>query len=494
MRLVVAIATALTMVVPAFASDRLTIVHVNDLDRMEGDGDAGGVARLATVIAEVRARGGTVLATSAGDSISPSLLSSFDEGAHMIALLNMVGLDAMALGNHEFDFGPDITRARIAEAGFPVLSNNVFEPDGTLLDGVTENLMIEVGAHTVGIFGLTTAGTAVKSSPGDVTFADPVEVAAATAAALREAGADVVVALAHTDRPEDIALMAARDIDVLLSGDDHDVMIRYDGRVAMVESGSQASHVTVLTLDIETVDGRRGPSVEWRPAFEVIDTVGVSPDPTVAAEVERYEAFLSAELDVEIAETPVMLDTRRTTVRAAESAFGNLTVDAMRVMTDADVAITNGGGIRGDTVYEAGTIISRRDVLTELPFGNKTVLLEVTGQDILAALENGVSQVEDGGGRFPHVSGLTFAFDPARPAGDRVTTVMIAGEPLDDAATYRLATNDFMAGGGDGYEMFVGRPSVIDEMAAELMAAQVIQAFETGAATPILDGRVIRLE
>lgn len=494
MRSILAIAVAITMTVPAVAADRLTIVHVNDLDRMEGADDAGGVARLATVIADVRARGGTVLATSAGDSISPSLLSSFDKGAHMISLLNKVGLDAMALGNHEFDFGPDVTRTRIAEAEFTILSNNALEPDGSLIEGVAENMMIEVGEHTVGVFGLTTASTAVKSSPGDVTFEDAVNVAAETAAALREAGADVVIALAHTDRSEDLALMAARDVDVLLSGDDHDLFIRYDGRVAMTESASQATHVTVVTLDIETVEGRRGPRVEWRPAFEVIDTVRVTPDPTVEAEVARYEAFLSAELDVEIAPTPVMLDTRRTTVRSAESAFGNLTVDAMRVLTGADVAITNGGGIRGDTTYEPETVITRRDVLKELPFGNKTVLLEVAGGDIRAALENGVSQIENGGGRFPHVSGMTLTFDPTRPAGERVTAVMVAGAPLDESATYRLATNDFMGRGGDGYDMFAGKPSIIEENAAELMAAQVIRAFETGAATPTLDGRITRAE
>ncbi|MEM9148684.1 MAG: 5'-nucleotidase C-terminal domain-containing protein [Pseudomonadota bacterium] len=484
-----ALALPAVFAAPALAGDRLTIVHVNDLDRMEGDGEAGGVARLAAVLSDIRARGGPVLATSAGDSISPSLLSSFDQGAHMIALLNRVGLDAMALGNHEFDFGPEIARARIAEASFAVLSNNALEPDGTLLDGVTEHLMLEVGAHTVGVFGLTTASTAVKSSPGDIRFADPVEVAATTAAALREAGADLVVALAHTDRPEDMALMAARDVDVLLSGDDHDLLIRYDGRVAMVESASQASHVTVLTLDIETVEGRRGPEVVWRPAFEVIDTAHVTPDPEIAAEVARYEALLSAELDVEIAATPVELDTRRTTVRAAESAFGNLTADAMRLATGADVAITNGGGIRGDTVYAAGTVITRRDVLTELPFGNKTVLLEVTGADIRAALEHGLSGIEDGAGRFPHVSGLRFGFDAGQPAGQRVTAVTVAGAPLDDAAAYRLATNDFMGRGGDGYAMFSGKPSVIEATAAELMAAQVIRVFEAGAAAPVLDGR-----
>ncbi|MEM9434431.1 MAG: 5'-nucleotidase C-terminal domain-containing protein [Pseudomonadota bacterium] len=478
----------------AVAQDRLTIVHVNDLDRMEGDGDAGGVARLATVISDIRAQGGTVLATSAGDSISPSLLSSFDEGAHMIALLNMVGLDAMALGNHEFDFGPDVTRARIGEANFTMLSNNALEPDGSLIDGVSENMMVEVGDHMVGIFGLTTDGTAVKSSPGDITFGNPVEVAATTAAALREAGADVVIALAHTDRPEDEELYAAGDVDIVLSGDDHDLVVQYDGNIALVESSSQASLVTVVTLDIETVEGRRGPQVEWSPAFEVINTASVEPDATVAAEVAKYEAFLSSELDIEIGETPVLLDTRRTTVRATESAFGNLTVDAMRAETGADVAITNGGGIRGDTTYEPGTVITRRDVLTELPFGNKTVLLEVSGADVKAALENGVSAIEDGGGRYPHVSGMTFSFNPALDAGSRVLDVKVAGAALDEGATYLLATNDFMGDGGDGYAMFAGKPSIIEENAAELMAAQVMRAFETGTAVPVLDGRVTEAE
>lgn len=494
MRIAALLTAMILAAAPAFAQDRLTIVHVNDLDRMEGDGDAGGVARLATVISDIRAQGGTVLATNGGDSISPSLLSSFDEGAHMISLLNMVGLDAMVLGNHEFDFGPDVTRARISEAGFPVLSNNAIEPDGTLMDGVTENMMVQVGDHTVGIFGLTTAGTAVKSSPEDVTFSDPIEVAATTAAALREGGADVVIALAHTDRPEDQRLYAAGDVDVILSGDDHDLSIWYNGNTAFVESSSQASHVTVVTLDIETVEGRGGPQVEWRPAFDVIDTKSVTPDPDVAAEVARYEEFLSSELDIEIGKTPVPLDTRRTTVRAAESAFGNLTVDAMRVETGADVALTNGGGIRGDTQYEAGTVISRRDVLTELPFGNKTVLLELSGADIIAALENGVSAIEDGGGRYPHVSGMTFSFDATKPAGERVLEVKVGDAPINEGATYRLATNDFLGKGGDGYSMFADKTSIIEATAAELMAAQVIRAFEMGTAAPVIDGRVMKVE
>ena len=113
--------------------------------------------------------------------------------------------------------------------------------------------------------------------------------------------------------------------------------------------------------------------------------------------------------------------------------------------------MSNGGGIRGDRTYPADTVLTRKDILTELPFGNVTVLAEISGAGLLAALENGVSQVEDGAGRFPQVSGLSFTYDPARPAGSRIVAVAVGGAALDPARSYRLATNDYLLGGGDGY-------------------------------------------
>ena len=118
----------------------------------------------------------------------------------------------------------------------------------------------------------------------------------------------------------------------------------------------------------------------------------------------------------------------------------------------------------------------------------------MSGASIVAALENGVSAIEDGGGRYPHVSGMTFSFDATKPAGERVVEVMVGGAEVDVSATYLLATNDFMGAGGDGYAMFAGQPSIIEENAAELMAAQVMRAFETGSAVPMLDGRVTKIE
>ena len=495
--LLAAAALALTFALPARAEPvTLTIVHVNDLDRLDGSGGRGGVARLASVVKEVRAASaGRVLVTNGGDAISPSLLSSFDQGAHMIDLFNRIGFDAMVLGNHEFDFAPAVTVQRIAEARFPMLSNNAFEPDGTLIDGVTDHLLLDAGRYRVGVFGLTTVTTAVKSSPAPVTFRPAVEVAAEQAEKLRAAGADLVIALAHTDRTEDRALMRQGAVDLLLSGDDHDMKIEVGADTTFVESSEQAKFVTVVEIEMDTVEGRSGPRFVWQPSFRVVNTASVAPDPDLQTVVDAYLARLSEELDVEIGSTAVELDTRRSVVRSRETGFANLMVDAMRTATGADAALTNGGGIRADKVYPPGAILTRRDIQSELPFSNKTVVLEVTGADLRAALEVGVSGVAEGFGGFPHVSGMAYRFDASKPAGGRIVSVTVGGAPLDPARTYRLATNNFLGRGGDGYATFAGAPRIIDVNAGTLMAAQVIEAIAAaGEIAPRVEGRIVRLD
>ena len=494
---VAAAALAMTLCAGPAAAEpvTLTIVHVNDLDRIEGSGDRGGMARLAAVVKDTRANARHVLVTHGGDAISPSLLSSFDKGAHMIDLLNQVGIDAMALGNHEFDFTPAVTVARIAEAEFPMLSNNAVEPDGTLLDGVTDHLLLDVDRYRVGVFGLTTAMTPEISSVGDVAFRPAAEVAAERSATLRASGADLVIAVAHTGRHEDAEVMRRGGVDLLLSGHDHDMRIDVGRDATFVESGSQAEFVTVVEVAMDTVEGRRGPRFVWEPAFRVVNTRTVTPDPDIEAAVARYMERLSTELDVEIGTTTVELDSRRAVVRTGEAVIGNLIADAMRTATGADVAMTNGGGIRGDRVYAPGTTLLRRDIQTELPFGNKTIVLELTGAELQAALENGVGGVTMGAGRFPHVSGMTFRLDASKPSGSRVAGVTVGGEPLDRGRTYRVATNDFMGRGGDGYSMFVDAPRLIDSASGKLMAAQVIEAIAAaGEVAPRLEGRIVRLD
>jgi 2',3'-cyclic-nucleotide 2'-phosphodiesterase (5'-nucleotidase family) len=242
-------------------------------------------------------------------------------------------------------------------------------------------------------------------------------------------------------------------------------------------------------VDKTEADGKT--TVSWQPAFRIVDSATVDPDPEIAALVQSYTDRLDTELKVEIGVTETPLDSRRATVRAQEAAIGNLIADAMRAAVGADVAITNGGGIRADKEYPAGTHLTRGDIFAELPFGNKTVKLELRGEQIRQALENGLSQVEAVAGRFPQISGMTVTADLTALPGSRVKSVTIGGEPLDPQKTYTLATNDFMAGGGDGYTVFRDAKQLVNAIDAQIMASQVID-YVAAAKTinPAPEGRI----
>jgi 2',3'-cyclic-nucleotide 2'-phosphodiesterase (5'-nucleotidase family) len=459
---------------------------------MEEEDGRGGFARLAAVVKAERAKGGQVFFIHSGDTISPSLLSGIDKGAHIIDILNHMEVDAMVPGNHEFDFGPEVFRERMAEATFPIVSSNITGPDGGIPANLIDTRLVDLGTVKVGFYGLTTVDTPVVSSPGDFVFAPEIEVGIEKAASLRADGADFVVAVVHTPIDVDFGLARAGAADLILSGHDEHLLTYFNGKVALTESEAQGNFavVTEITLTREEADGKV--SLDWWPAFRIVDTATVEPDAEIASLVEGYNSKLDAELKVEIGTTTTPIDSRRATVRGEEAAIGNLIADAIRAAVGADVAITNGGGIRGDREYPAGTKLTRGDIFGELPFGNKTVKLELTGADIRAALENGFSQIETGAGRFPQVSGLTVVINPGRPAGQRIVSVMAGGTPLDDARTYTLATNDYMAGGGDGYTALEAGTPLIDPIDATLMASQVIDHIaKAGTIAPAPEGRIV---
>ena len=207
--------------------------------------------------------------------------------------------------------------------------------------------------------------------------------------------------------------------------------------------------------------------------------------------VDKYQADLDATLNVEIGMTETAMDSRRNVVRGEESAMGNLITDALRATTGADVALMNGGGIRADRTYDAGTKLTRRDILTELPFGNVTQLTEIPGSQLLAALENAVSQVEKGAGRFAQVSGVTFVYDPTAEAGARVSEVMVGGAALEADKLYKVAVNDYILGGGDGYASLGGGRLITDTGAGALLANDVMAYVEKmGKVAPVVEGRI----
>ncbi|MFK7791420.1 MAG: bifunctional UDP-sugar hydrolase/5'-nucleotidase [Devosiaceae bacterium] len=490
------LSTAL-LTVPALAQDSTTVnvtfLLVNDIYSIDNRSDQGGFARLAAVVEAERAANPNVVYAVAGDFLSPSLLSSFDQGEHIVELFNMTPPDIIVPGNHEFDFGEEVFRARMAEFEGPaLLAANMRNEDGTVLDGFADTLMMDMDGFMVGVIGLAADDTDEKSSPGTVQISDALASGLAQADALREAGADLVVAVAHTNIAVDNAMYATGEFDIILTGDDHDLRLMYDGRTALVESGEEAEFVTAIDVTA-TIEGEGDDrDVDFSLSFRPMSTLGMEGNAEVASRVDELNELLDAELDVALGTITAELDSRRASVRTQEATMGNLVADGMRAAVGADIAITNGGGIRADKVYDAGTEITRRDILTELPFGNVNIMIELSGEEVLAALENGVSRVEDVSGRFPQISGMMVEADITRPAGDRVTSVMIGGDALDPSRTYTVATNDFMGRGGDGYTMFADAPRVVREEDAKLMANDVmVHVREMGEFAPAIDGRMM---
>ena len=476
---------------------RVTFLLTNDIYLMGETPGAdrqarGGFARLAAVVKAERARGGNVIFAHAGDTLSPSLMSGFDRGTHIIALLNMIGPDIFAPGNHEFDFGKAVYFQRMREATFPVFAANLRDADEGALPGHRDRSIVEFDGVRIGLTGLAYEHTARTSAPEDLRFVPTVKTAKEQTEALRNEGADFTVAVMHADRGDSFALQAARSADLLLTGHTHDLFLNFDGLNAIVESAYDGHYVVATDIDI-VVSDRAGKRVtSWWPRFRVIDTATVAPDPEVAATVARFEADFSREMDVTIATTAVALDSRSATLRTGEAAIGNLFADAMRAETKADVAVINGGSIRAGKLYSPGSAITRKDVMAELPFNNRIVVVRISGRELRTEIENGLAQLPVAGGRFPQVSGMRVEYDISRARGSRILSIAIGQAPLQDDALYRVAVLDFLARGGDGYTGFRDAERITPDNDAPLLATEVIDYIQRiGTVTTGVEGRLI---
>ncbi len=470
---------------------KITLLGVGDVYNFAGNGKEGGFARLNAVARAERAANPNMLYLFDGDMLSPSLLSGFDKGQNTIDLTNLVPFDLAVPGNHEFDFGVENFTEKMAASSYPWAAINITNADGSAFAGLGGVTVKEVAGVKVALIPVAQDTSPEVSSTGDLLFGNTVETAIAAAKQARADGADLVVGVVQTDIYNDLKLVRSHAFDVVLSGDDHSYGTSYDGVTAYVETSVDARHLAPLDLlvDVSEKDGKR--VVKWTPTFRFIDTAMVAPDPETQAKVDAYQAGLDKTLDVEIGVTETAMDSRRNVVRGEESAMGDLIADAMRAATGADVAIMNGGGIRADRTYDAGTRLTRRDILTELPFGNVTQLTAIPGSQLLAALENGLSQVEKGAGRFPQVSGLTLVYDPSAEPGTRIASVLIGGAELELDKLYKVAVNDFILGGGDGYSALGGGQLITDTGAGALVAADVMAYVEKlGTVKPEVEGRI----
>lgn len=476
--LILAVAMVFSLSVSAMAAEtpdmsgQLVILHTNDSHSRVNDNL--GFATVAAAKTYYESLGADVLLLDAGDTLHGLPVANLTKGENIVEIMNAVGYDAMTPGNHDFNYGTDRLAELSALMDFPLLSANFTRSDGSLV--FEGSAILEAGDLKVGVVGISTPETASKANPlytAGYSF-NPNDIAAKVQAqidALSAEGVDYIIALGHLGIDEESAPWRSTDViaqvtglDAFIDGHSHSAleagMIVKDkdsNDVILAQTGNYISNIGIITLDSDTITAG------------FVDTEGLEGDTDVAALIAEMKAELSPLLNEIVANTSVNLNGERAPGnRTEETNLGDLATDALIYVSGADVALTNGGGIRTslpidhtnpeDTANyiegaKAGDI-TYGDLNAVFPFGNIVITIEITGADLLAALEHGTKSTPEASGGFPQVSGMSFTLHTDRTE-NRVTDVMIGGEPLDLEKTYILATNDFTQVGGDDYTMLV---------------------------------------
>jgi 5'-nucleotidase / UDP-sugar diphosphatase len=514
----------------AGADYQLRILHVNDVharyDQITATGGfctpkdqaekkcIGGAARLQTKLKELR--GDNALFLDAGDQFQGTLFYTQYKHGAVQTVLGMLNPDAQTLGNHEFDDGPAGLRPYLDAVSWPVLSANTdTSREPSLKDRYKPYTIVVKNGQRIGIVGLTTADTPITSSPGPtVAFRNEAQALTRAVAALKARDVDKIVALTHIGYSEDKALATQIDgVDVYVGGHSHTFLETGNDKAAgpyptvvktpsgapalVVQAGSYGTHLGLLDVTFDAA----GVVTAWD-GKPVALSNDVALDAAVADKVSQLNVPLAQLRRQPVGEAKVELVGTSDACRFGECNLGNLIADAMLWATKGQgtqIAIQNGGGIRSG--IPAGQV-SMGNVIEVLPFSNTLATFDVTGADLLASLESGVSRAHDkttsGTGRFPQVAGLRYAFDPAKPEGARIASAEVrdaggAFRPVDPSATYKGVTNNFVRAGGDGYSLFAKAKNAYDYGPnLEIVLAEYIRT--TGPVAPAVEGRIRRVQ
>ena len=505
----------------AAADYKLTILHTNDFharfepiskydsgcgaeDNAEGK-CFGGTARLVTAIEAARARAGNSILVDGGDQFQGTLFYTYYKGKVAAEFMNKLGYDAMTVGNHEFDDGPEVLRGFMDAVGFPVLMSNAdFSGEELLATKLLKSTVIEKGGEKIGLIGLTPEDTHELASPGpNISFSDPVPAVQAEVDRLTAEGVNKIIVLSHSGYGTDQRVAAeTTGVDVIVGGHSN----TYLSNVSDKASGPYPTVVNGVQIVQAYAYGKflGELNVTFDDAGNVTEAVGeplimdaaVSEDAATVARIQELAVPLEEIRSKVVASAAAPIEGSRDVCRVQECQMGNLVTDAMldRVADQGvTIAIANSGGLRAS--IDAGDV-TMGEVLTVLPFQNTLATFEATGALIVEALENGVSQVEEGAGRFPQVSGITFTWDGAQAPGSRVVEVMVASEdgyvPLDPAGTYLVVTNNYVRNGGDGYAMFSGDDKNAYDYGPDLADVTAEYLAANAPYQPYVDGRITK--
>lgn len=485
----------------------LTIMHTNDVHghhEPQRDG-SGGAARQATVVQQIRDEVDNHLLLDGGDRFTGTLFHIQYRGQDSVQIMNAIGYDAMALGNHEFDDGSEVLANFVSGLDFPALSANIDFSEDPLLAGLIEpSVILEIGGEQVGIIGLTTPETEILAKPSKtLVFAyNLIDVAQEQVDAMTAAGVNKIILLTHIGYGADLEVaQAVRGVDVVVGGHSNTFLSNtYTGALGeyptVLESASgepvlvvQASTKTIYLGRLDVEFDADGLLTDWE-GDAILLSRYISPDPDISDLIAGLAEPIAALRAQPVGETSIALTgTNPRLCRIEECLLGNMITDAVLEETGADIVLQNGGGIRAD--IDVGEI-TLGEVLTVLPFGNLISTFELSGADVIATLENSVSRiqldadnnpmVDDASGRFMQVAGMRYVFDATQEVGSRVVSAQVLQDgdyvDIDPAAIYNVATNDFIRAGGDGYSVLVDNAinpydqgSPLDQVVADYIAA-----------------------
>ncbi len=447
---------------PDTARDRplLRVLAINDFHGAlepqvwpwSGGRAVGGAAALTSWLDSLtRTCACATLRLDAGDEMQGTLISNYSFGRPAIAAMNAFGIDAAAIGNHEFDWSVDTLRARMAGAHYRFLAANIRDSATTMTPAWAEPwTVIERGGVRVAVIGLALPETPVNTAPRNVRGLAFGDGAAAVRRVLprARAGADYVIVVAHEGAFCDGAGGACHgeivdvargldsgSVDLIVSGHTHSLVNAVVNGIPIVQARSSGAGIAV-------VDFLQGRQVRARIETPFADLV--HPDDGVADSVRAYAGAVAA-----LTRRPVARFERELRRVGDEYGLGRLIADAQRRIARSDVALVNNGGIRADVPAGA---VTYGDLYRVQPFQNRLVRLAVTGSVLRDAVEHALARPD--GRADAHVAGLEAWYDPARPAGRRITRLRLAdGAAVNDAHTYTLAVSDFLAAGGSGYAM-----------------------------------------
>ncbi|EXJ83858.1 hypothetical protein A1O1_07486 [Capronia coronata CBS 617.96] len=421
----------------------------------------GGIARFQTVCNYYRNDGRfsgqpNLVTIFSGDAFNPSLESSVTKGSHMVPVLNMIGTDIACVGNHDLDFGVKQFRSLASQCKFPWLLANVLDPqlgDDVPLGNAKKTAMLtSSNGIKIGLIGLVEREwlDTINSLPPNLIYKSVSATAMELVPGLREQGAEIIIAVTHQREPNDNKLAEKIPnglIDMILGGHDHFYQHNLINGTHVLRSGSDFKQVSYI-------EARRRPGEDKKWDVHIVrqDIVSDIPqDPKALELVEELTASLKPKLEKPLGYTAAPLDARFTTVRLKESNIGNFACDLMRSYYQGDCCLMAAGTIRGDQVYPPG-LLRLKDIMNCFPFEDPTIVIQVTGAALLAALENSVSTYPALEGRFPQVSNIEFEFDPRLPPHHRIKWVKVGREPLDLERKYKLVTRGYMGRGKDGFD------------------------------------------